>query len=129
MSKKGITARYEQEEYELLIKKARSYGYSSLASYIRDISLHEVVVKECYEDKKEICDEFATIRKLMIKEEKELKEMVEKISNNYEDRIYFEGAIQRVIERRKMIEKILNDRLFRSFKEESKKIIEEKEKI
>lgn len=128
MSKKGITARYEQEEYELLTKKARSYGYSSLASYIRDISLHEVVIKECYEDKKEICDEFATIRKLMIKEENELKKMIEKISNNYEDRIYFEGTIQKIIQRRKMIEKILNDKLYRSFKEESKKIIDEKER-
>ena len=127
MSKKGITIRYEDEDYQLLEKKAKRYGYETLSAYIRDMSLNGIIVIEDFKTKKEICISFDEIRRMMIKEESVLRNEIENIAENREDKIRYEGLINKLIHRRKIIERTINEKLFRSFIKEKENMIKNEE--
>lgn len=116
--KKGITVRFEEEEYDEIVRKAKQYRYNSTSEYIRDKVSSETVIKEDYEGKEKICDTFNSMRAEMIEQEKQLRNLLLRTVDSKLSREEFEAMIGVTVRQRERIEKMLNDILFRDFVKE-----------
>lgn len=112
--KKGITVRMEQNEYELLVAKAR--GYRSLQQYIHDKLFEEnTSFIEDIQGKKEICSYFDIMRVELVKQEKLLRDSIPDIAFTIEERKKLESLLNTMIFQRKQIEDTLNKKLYREY--------------
>ena len=125
-AKKGITVRFEQDEYNELLKQVKSNHYSSVNEYIRDCVFNKTTILEDYNSKQEICAEFEKCRKQMIQTEGKLDKLLLYSVNDEEIRERFEDLISTVRNDRKQLEISLNTKLFKNFiKEKEVRELEE----
>lgn len=127
-SKKGITVRFESEDYEQIKQKARQRHYDTIAEYIRDRVFSETVIYEDYDGKEKICEAFNEMRAEMIQQESQMKELMIRCIDDKSEKEDLEVMIAIIRNQREKIERKINDLLFRDFVREKENIENENPK-
>lgn len=118
--------RFEQDEYNELLKLVKNNHYSSVNEYIRDCVFNKTTILEDYNSKQEICSEFEKCRQQMIQTEEKLDKLLLYSVNDKEIRERFENLVSTVRNDRKQLEMALNTKLFKNFiKEKEVRELEE----
>ena len=120
MRNNKICIRVDDKEYDILKAKAEEYNYQYVSSYIRDIALNEIVMIESIEGKHEVCHYFDQVNQEMKTQERQLANLIYEIAKDENERHYYEGLVKQLIDERKRIEKLINEKLFTSYTQEEK---------